>query len=152
MEYSCSGIYKSSHLQVFFKIGVFKNVTIFTEKHLCWSLFNKVAGVKAYNFIKKRLRHRCFPVNTAKIFKNSFFYRTPLIAASGFLTKLAKNNCEENHFSVEFFSEIFYFLTLAPAFLIITPLQVFYSFCLSLNMSETYIEPSQTLRWSLMQK
>ena len=74
------------------------------------------------------------------------------MAASGFLTKLAKNNCEENHFSVEFFSGIFYFLTLAPAFLIITPLQVFCSFCLSLNMSEAYLESSQTLRWSLMQK
>ena len=24
---------------------------------------------------------------------------------SGFLTKIAENNCEENHFSVEFFSE-----------------------------------------------
>ena len=28
------------------------------------------------------------------------------MAASGFLTKLAENNFEENHFSVEFFSEI----------------------------------------------
>ena len=29
-------------------------------------LFNKVACLEAYNFIKKRLQHRCFPVNTAK--------------------------------------------------------------------------------------
>ena len=40
----------------------------------------------------------------------SFFkhhlYRTPLVAASQFLTKLAKNNCKEDHFSVEIFSEI----------------------------------------------
>ena len=28
------------------------------------------------------------------------------MAASGFLTKLAENDCEENHFPVEFFSEI----------------------------------------------
>ena len=28
------------------------------------------------------------------------------MAASRFLTKLAKNDSEENHFSVEFFSEI----------------------------------------------
>ena len=28
------------------------------------------------------------------------------MTASGFLTKLAENNCEENNFSVEFFSEI----------------------------------------------
>ena len=34
------------------------------------------------------------------------FFRTPLVAASEFLTKIAENNCEENHFSVEFFSEI----------------------------------------------
>ena len=41
-----------------------------------------------------------------EIFKNIFLYRTPLVAASEFLTKLAKNNCKENHFSVEIFSEI----------------------------------------------
>ena len=40
------------------------------------SLFNKVAGPKDYNFIKRRLRHRCFPT------ANTFFYRTPLVAAS----------------------------------------------------------------------
>ena len=28
------------------------------------------------------------------------------MAAFGFITKLAQNNCEENHFSVEFFSKI----------------------------------------------
>ena len=31
------------------------------------SLFNKVAGLKAYNFIKKRFQHKCFPVNFRKI-------------------------------------------------------------------------------------
>ena len=30
------------------------------------SLFNKVAGLKACNFIKKRFQHRCFPVNILK--------------------------------------------------------------------------------------
>ena len=28
-------IYRSSRLQMFFKIGAFKNFAIFTEKHLC---------------------------------------------------------------------------------------------------------------------
>ena len=28
--------------------------------------FNKVAGLKACNFIKKKLQHKCFPVNIAK--------------------------------------------------------------------------------------
>ena len=33
------------------------------------SLFNKVAGLQACNFIKKSLQHRCFPVNI----KNTYF-------------------------------------------------------------------------------
>ena len=59
-------------LAMFFKIGVLKNFAIFTGKHLCW---------KACHFIKKRLQHKCFTVNITK-FKNNFFYRTPLVAAS----------------------------------------------------------------------
>ena len=35
--------------------------------------FNQVAGLKAYNFFRKRLQQRCFPVNIEKIFKNNFF-------------------------------------------------------------------------------
>ena len=31
--------FRSSHSQMFFKIGVLKNVTIFTGKHQCWNLF-----------------------------------------------------------------------------------------------------------------
>ena len=44
--------------------------------------FNKVAGVEACKSIKRRLQHRYFPVNITN-FKNSFFYRTSLVAASG---------------------------------------------------------------------
>ena len=44
-------------------------------------LFNEVAGLKTCSFIKKRLQHRCFPVNIAKCLK-TVFYRTPLMAAS----------------------------------------------------------------------
>ena len=40
-----------------------------------------------------------------EIFKNSFFYITPMAAASWFLIKLAENNCKENHFSLERFSK-----------------------------------------------
>ena len=36
------------------------------------------------------------------IFLRTAFYRTPLMAASGFLAKLAENDCEENHFPVVF--------------------------------------------------
>ena len=36
------------------------------------SLFHKVADMKAHKFIKKRLQHRCFLVNSAE------FLRTPI--------------------------------------------------------------------------
>ena len=64
--------------------------TIFTGKHLCCSF----SGLKVCHFIKKRLQHRCFPVNVAKylgrpISKNikerlllqfgKFFYTTLLV-------------------------------------------------------------------------
>ena len=59
---------------MFFKMRALKNFVIFTGKTpVLESLFNKVAGLKAYNFIKKELEHRCFPI----IFKNTFFCRTP---------------------------------------------------------------------------
>ena len=35
------------------------------------------------NFIKKKLWHRCFPVNFMKFLRTPLFYRTPLVAASG---------------------------------------------------------------------
>ena len=37
------------------------------------SLFNKVAGVIPTTLLKKRLQHRCFPVNIAKFLRTSFF-------------------------------------------------------------------------------
>ena len=82
-----------------FKIGVLKNFTISTGKHMCWSLFlNKLAGLlfplkptenlefsddvrgnrRPATLLKKRLQHTCFPVNISK------FYRTPFLQnASG---------------------------------------------------------------------
>ena len=37
---------------------------------MCWSLFlNKNAGLQYRNFIKKRLQHRCFPINIAKFLR-----------------------------------------------------------------------------------
>ena len=50
----------SSRLQIFFKIGILTN-------------FAKKNYPQAWNFIKKRLQHKCFPVNIAK------FLRTPLL-------------------------------------------------------------------------
>ena len=47
-----------------------KNFAIFTGKRLCRSLFfNQNVGLQAYNFIKKRLQHRCFPDNAVKFLR-----------------------------------------------------------------------------------
>ena len=44
-------LYRSSRSQMFFRISVLTNIAIFTEN----TFFNKVAGLKECNFIKKRL-------------------------------------------------------------------------------------------------
>ena len=47
-------ISRNSRLQMFFEICTFKSFTNFTWKHLCSCLFfNKVADLKAYNFMLK---------------------------------------------------------------------------------------------------
>ena len=51
--------FQSHHWRCSIKNASLKNFAIFTRKHLRWSLF------------KKRIQHRCFPVNIAK------FLRTP---------------------------------------------------------------------------
>ena len=51
------------------------------------SLSNKNAGKKAYNFIKKRLHHRCFPVKFPKFLRTPFFYKTHPTAASVYLKR-----------------------------------------------------------------
>ena len=58
-----SSQFKSSHAQMFFRIGVLKNFA--TLKHLCRSFFS----IKS----KKKLRHRSFPVNIAKCLRTAFF-------------------------------------------------------------------------------
>ena len=45
------------------------------------SVVNKVADLKASDFIEKRSQSRCFLVNIAKFLRTAF-YRTPLVAAS----------------------------------------------------------------------
>ena len=61
-------ILKSSCQEVFCKKGVFNFFLKFTGKHLCQSLsFNKVAD---------------FRPEIQKISKSTFYYRTPLVAAS----------------------------------------------------------------------
>ena len=67
-------MFRSSRPKVFCKAGVLKNFAKFTEKHLWQSLFfKKVAGLRPAALLKKRLWHRCFPVNFRK------FLRTPFL-------------------------------------------------------------------------
>ena len=58
---------------MFFKVGVLKNVTIFTGKHCVGVFF----GLQACNFTNERLQHRYFVVNIVNFLRNSF-HRTPL--------------------------------------------------------------------------
>ena len=63
---------------MFNKKCVFINFAKFTGKHLCWSLFfNKVADL-----LKKRLKHRSFPVNFAEVLKKTFLTKHLRVAAS----------------------------------------------------------------------
>ena len=62
--------FKSSHRSG----SVKKDVKKFHRKTpMLESAFNKIAGVQAYNFIKRRLQHRCFAVKIPK------FLRTPIL-------------------------------------------------------------------------
>ena len=65
---------RSSRPGVFCRKGVLRNFAKFKGKLLCQSLFfNKVAGVRPAILFKKRLWHRCFPLNFAKFLRTPFF-------------------------------------------------------------------------------
>ena len=71
----------SSCSQMFFKGGVLKSYAIFTGKHLRWSPFL----IKFQSFRPATLKvtpMKVFYCDYCKIFKNSFFHRTPPLAAS----------------------------------------------------------------------
>ena len=71
---------------------VLRNFTKFTGNHLCQSLvFNKVAGHRAANLLKKRLWHRCFPVNFVK------FPRTPFLQNTSGRLLLYKHSTNPKH-------------------------------------------------------
>ena len=65
---------RSSRPEVFCKNGVLRNFTKLTGKHLRQSLFfNKVVGLRPATLLKRRLWHRCFPVNFEKFRRTPFF-------------------------------------------------------------------------------
>ena len=61
-SFSMVAAFRSRHSQIFFRIGVLKNVAIFTE--------NTCPGV---SLLKKRLQHRYFPVNIANFLRTVFY-------------------------------------------------------------------------------
>ena len=97
--------YRSSCSKMFLKRGVLKNFVILTEKGLCWSLFliklqkgpkvltnlqgfveaaiRKIffENIRACDIIKKGLT-QVFFCEYCEIFKNTFFHKTPLVAAA----------------------------------------------------------------------
>ena len=68
-EFPKFNCFRNSRSHMCFKIGVLKNLAIFTgNEHLCWSLILIKFRPKACNSIIKRLQLRCFPRHVARNF------------------------------------------------------------------------------------
>ena len=83
-EYNFFGsFYSSIRSGMFCKIALLKSFGNL-QKNTCARVFflGKVAHQQTCNFIKKRLQHRCFAVNFAKLLKS--LCRTPPVSASNF--------------------------------------------------------------------
>ena len=78
LKFTVNEKFRSSHQKCSMKKSVFRNFTKSTGKHLCQNLFfNKVVGLRPATLLKKRLWHKCFPMNFAKFLRTPS-YRTPL--------------------------------------------------------------------------
>ena len=63
---------------MFFEKGILRNFAKFTGQNLCESLFfNEDAQLRPATLLKKRLWHRCFPVNFVKLLRTPFFTEQP---------------------------------------------------------------------------
>ena len=68
---------RTSRSQIFFKIGVLKNFSMFAKKHLCASLFLIKLHARGPALLsKKRFQRRCFPVNNAPFLRTAFLWNT----------------------------------------------------------------------------
>ena len=93
------------------EIAVLKNFANLTGKHLCWeSVFNKVAGLQACNFVKKRLQHRCYLVKFSKFLRTLFFTEHLLTVTvsvcSENLAKIIVRMLAGNNFTENFAADI----------------------------------------------
>ena len=78
-KYSAGKLFadRSSHQRCSIKKGFLKNFTKFTGKHMYQSLyFHKVTSFRSATLLRKRLWHRCFPVNFAKFLRTPFLQST----------------------------------------------------------------------------
>ena len=77
LNFAVETFFRSNHRSRSIRKGVLRNFTKFTGKHLYQSLFfNKVAGLRPETLLQKRLWHRCFPVNFAKLLRTPFLQNT----------------------------------------------------------------------------
>ena len=63
------------------------------------SIFRKLAGLQACKFIKKKLQHRCFPVNIAKYLRTLILmniYEWLLLSPPDVLCKKMEKFCKGN--------------------------------------------------------
>ena len=96
---------RSSRPEVFYRNGVLRNFAKFTEKHLCQSFFfNKVATL-----LKKRIWHRCFPVNFAKFLRTPFFTEILWWLLLNWMKKLAVRHNNSIVNTMSFFFKIPHF-------------------------------------------
>ena len=65
----CGRTVRSSHRRCSMKSAVLQNFAISLENFCVGVFFEKVAGLKACNFIQKRPQHMSFPVNIAKFLR-----------------------------------------------------------------------------------
>ena len=76
-------MFRSSHQRCSMKKGVLRNFKKYTGKHLCQGLFfQKVAGLRLSNFIKKETPVQVFSCELCKISKYIFFTEHLWMAAS----------------------------------------------------------------------
>ena len=66
--------FRSSLLQMFFKIDVLKN-SQYSQENTCVgvSFLIKLLASRPATLLKKRLQHRCFPVNIENFLRTPFF-------------------------------------------------------------------------------
>ena len=70
-------LFRSSRPEVFCRKVVLRNFSKITGKDLCQDFFfNKVAALRPATLLKKRLWHRCFPVNYEKFLRTHFLQNT----------------------------------------------------------------------------